>query len=79
MRPNPAAILSALGQAAFVWDIAGDALAWSDNVAAVFPDIPAALLTKASEFEKLIEPEPRVRLEAVAGTSAKDAGRGVSY
>lgn len=79
LRPNPAEILSTLGRAAFVWDIAHDTLAWSDNVAEVFPDIPAAMLAKASEFEKLIEPEPRVRLEAIARTPAKDTGRAVPY
>ena len=79
LRPNPAAILSALGRVAFVWDIADDIIAWSDNVAEVFPDIPATMLAKASEFEKLIEPEPRVRLEAFARTTAKDTGRGVPY
>ncbi len=79
LRPNAAAILSALGQAAFVWDIADDALAWSDNIAAVLPDIPQALLMKASEFEKLIEPEPRVRREAIAGIAMKDKGGGVPY
>ncbi|MGN6285027.1 MAG: putative bifunctional diguanylate cyclase/phosphodiesterase [Afipia sp.] len=78
-RPNAAAILSALGQAAFVWDIAGDTLAWSDNIADVLPDVPVAMLTRASEFEKLIEPEPRIRLEAISSQAAKPVGRGVPY
>ncbi len=79
LQPDVAAILSALGRAAFVWDIAADALGWSDNVASVFPDVPAAMLSKASEFEKLIEPDGRVRLNAIAGTSTQEGGRGVAY
>ena len=39
--PQASSILASLGQAAFVWDLATDAIAWSDNAAAVFPDIPA--------------------------------------
>jgi hypothetical protein len=35
--PQASAILASLGQAAFVWDIATDAIAWSDHAAAVFP------------------------------------------
>ena len=35
-------LLTMLGQASFVWDIASDALHWSDNVGAVLRDIPPA-------------------------------------
>ena len=34
--PQASTILASLGQAAFVWDIATDAIAWSDHAAAVF-------------------------------------------
>ena len=43
-------ILASLGQAAFVWDIATDAMVWSDHVAAVFPDIPARRWPAARSF-----------------------------
>ena len=36
--PQTSAILASLGQAAFVWDIATDAINWSDHVGAVFAD-----------------------------------------
>ena len=48
--PQTSTILASLGQAAFVWDIATDALHWSDHVGAVFPDIPAASLSSGAEF-----------------------------
>ena len=54
--PQASIILASLGQAAFVWDIATDAIVWSDHFTAVFPDIPAASLASGVEFSKLIEP-----------------------
>ncbi|QPF85310.1 bifunctional diguanylate cyclase/phosphodiesterase [Bradyrhizobium genosp. L] len=63
--PPAASILAALGQATFAWDLASDAIAWSDNAAAVFPDIPAAALASGAELARLIEPHPAVRSEAL--------------
>lgn len=45
--PHPDEILAALGQAAFVWDIATDAIVWTDQAAAIFKDVPAAALGKS--------------------------------
>ena len=59
-------ILASLGQAAFVWDIASDAIVWSENAAAVFSDIPAAALSSGAEFSKLIEPSRSIRTEALS-------------
>jgi diguanylate cyclase (GGDEF)-like protein len=59
-------ILASLGQAAFEWDIATDAMIWSDHVAEVFPEIPAASLANGAEFAKLIEPERSIRAEALS-------------
>ena len=63
--PQASTILASLGQAAFVWDIATDAIAWSDHVALVFPDIPAATLASGAEFSKLIEPVQSIRTDAL--------------
>ncbi|MGH2322958.1 hypothetical protein, partial [Enterococcus faecalis] len=63
-RVLPAAgneLLATLGQASFSWEIAGDTLHWSDNVAAVLADIPLLSLSRASEFAKLIEPLRAIR------------------
>jgi diguanylate cyclase (GGDEF)-like protein len=76
--PQTSTILASLGQAAFVWDIATDALHWSDHVGAVFPDIPAASLSSGAEFAKLIEPERAIRLEALS-QSPVHGGDGTPY
>jgi diguanylate cyclase (GGDEF)-like protein len=77
--PQASAILACLGQAAFVWDVASDEIAWTDHLASVFPDIPAASLATGSEFAKLIEPTRSVRSNALTASSAADRGDGVSY
>jgi diguanylate cyclase (GGDEF)-like protein len=76
---DAAALLASLGRATFVWDIAGDSLHWSDNIAAVLPDIPPAALAKAGDFAKLIEPAPGLRAAAVLNSTATDTGEGVPY
>ncbi|HEX7789602.1 MAG TPA: bifunctional diguanylate cyclase/phosphodiesterase [Afipia sp.] len=63
----------------FAWDLANDAMQWSDNAASVLPDIPQAALSKASEFSKLIEPARNVRMTAILNSLAADTGRGVPY
>ena len=54
--PQASSILASLGQAAFVWDLAADTIAWSDNAGAVFTDIPAEALASGAGFARLIEP-----------------------
>ena len=76
--PQASKILASLGQATFVWDLATDAIAWSDHVA-VFPDIPAAALASGAEFSKLIEPVRSIRSDALGHSPPKHAGNGVSY
>ena len=76
--PQASSILASLGQAAFVWDLAADTIAWSDNAAAVFTDIPPEALTSGTEFAKLIEPGARSgRCARPAGPGAR--GEGVAY
>ena len=72
-------ILASLGQAAFVWDIAGDTIAWSGDAAAVFSDIPSEALASATEFSKLIEPSRSIRIEALSHAPAPYSGEGVPY
>jgi diguanylate cyclase (GGDEF)-like protein len=74
-----AAILSALGQAAFVWDLASDAIGWSDQAAQLFADLPRAALACGSEFAKFIEPVRAVRSDAVQNSGGADRGEGVAY
>ncbi|KWV53052.1 diguanylate cyclase [Bradyrhizobium macuxiense] len=77
--PPAASILASLGQATFAWDLATDAIAWSDNVAAVFPDIPAAALASGVELAKLIEPSRTVRRDALGQAAPAQSGEVVSY
>jgi len=76
--PPAASILASLGQATFAWDLATDAIAWSDNVATVLPDIPVAALATGAEFAKLIEPQRSVRTDAL-GQAHVPGGEGVPY
>jgi diguanylate cyclase (GGDEF)-like protein len=77
--PQTSTILACLGQAAFVWDIASDTITWSDHVATIFADIPAASLASGAEFAKLIEPKGSVRAEALALSSPPHGSAGTPY
>jgi len=77
--PPAASILASLGQASFAWDLATDALAWSDNAAAVFPEIPAGALASGAEFAKLIEPLRSVRADALGQAVPARSGAAVPY
>lgn len=77
--PPAASILASLGQATFAWDLASDAIAWSDNVATVFPDIPVAALASGTEFAKLIEPSRSVRMDALGQSAPVQSGEGIPY
>jgi diguanylate cyclase (GGDEF)-like protein len=77
--PQASPILASLGQAAFVWDIATDAITWSDHAAAVFPDIPAAALASGTEFSKLIEPSRSIRSDALAASPLARGDDGAPY
>ena len=77
--PQAASILASLGQATFVWDLASDALAWSDNAAAIFADIPPEALASGAEFAKLIEPSRAVRTVALGQSAPARSGEGAAY
>src|SRR6266702_2867666 len=77
--PQASSILASLGHAAFVWDLATDAIAWSDNAASVFPDIPAEALAGGAEFAALIEPARGVRSDALGQTAPAHGDEGVAY
>jgi diguanylate cyclase (GGDEF)-like protein len=77
--PQASTILASLGQAAFVWDLATDAMVWSDQISAVFPDIPPASLAKGAEFSRLIEPTRSVRSDALGHSASAQRGEGAPY
>jgi diguanylate cyclase (GGDEF)-like protein len=72
-------ILSSLGQAAFVWDIASDAIAWSDDPGAVFAEVPVEALSSGAEFARLIEPRGSIRAEALTLSPPIRGGDGTPY
>jgi diguanylate cyclase (GGDEF)-like protein len=77
--PQTSSILAALGQAAFEWDIATDAMSWSDRLNAVFADIPAEALSSGAEFAKLLEPSRTARIDALGLSPAVHGGDGTPY
>ena len=77
--PQASSILASLGQAAFLWDLTADTIAWSDNAGAVFTDIPAEALASGSGFARLIEPSRSIRNEALAQSAPARGGEGVAY
>jgi diguanylate cyclase (GGDEF)-like protein len=73
-------ILAALGRAAFVWDIASDAISWTDEAASIFKDIDPALLATGAGFAGLIEPSGSVRADILlAAPLVRRPGEGVPY
>jgi diguanylate cyclase (GGDEF)-like protein len=72
-------ILASIGQAAFVWDIASDAIDWSDHIGVVFPDIPQPALATGAEFAKLIEPARSVRTDALGHSPPVRGPEGTPY
>jgi diguanylate cyclase (GGDEF)-like protein len=77
--PQASTILASLGQAAFVWDIATDAITWSGRLDAVFPDIPPESLASGAEFSKLIEPVGSVRVDALGHAPSARGGECAPY
>jgi diguanylate cyclase (GGDEF)-like protein len=77
--PPASTILASLGQAAFVWDVATDEMAWSDHLASVFPDIPMEAMASGAAFSNLIEPVRSVRTEALGHSSLAHGAEGAPY
>jgi diguanylate cyclase (GGDEF)-like protein len=77
--PQASTILASIGQAAFVWDIASDAIDWSDHIGVVFPDIPQPALATGAEFAKLIEPARSVRTDALGHSPPVRGPEGTPY
>ena len=61
------------------WDLASDALAWSDNAAAIFVDIPPEALASGAEFARLIEPSRAIRTDALGQSAPARNGEGAAY
>jgi diguanylate cyclase (GGDEF)-like protein len=77
--PQPSTILGLLCQAAFVWDIATDEIAWSEHAASVFSDIPPRALASGAELSRLIEPDRNIRTDALRPSSLAHGSDGAPY
>ncbi|ABD05222.1 diguanylate cyclase/phosphodiesterase [Rhodopseudomonas palustris HaA2] len=77
--PDPAEILAALGQAAFVWELATDALVWTGPAAGLFQDIPAGTLATGAGYASLLEPSRAIRADALLNASAAAGAHCVPY
>lgn len=78
-RPDPSAILSRLGQTAFVWDLATDAISWAGPVTELFQDIPADRLATGATYATLLEPSRSLRDEALLNAAAAAGPNCVPY
>jgi diguanylate cyclase (GGDEF)-like protein len=77
--PQLAAILRSVGEVAYVWDIATDALAWGDNVAEVVT-VAASAIATGRAYAALLDPaNATTRFDAVARAAGPDDGMGVAY
>jgi diguanylate cyclase (GGDEF)-like protein len=72
-------ILASLGQAVFIWDIATDAITWSDHIGRIFPGLAPASLATGAEFAKLIEPQHSIRADAIRYSPSAPGADGVPY
>src|SRR4029079_19015014 len=77
--PQASSILASLGQAAFLWDLTADTIAWSDNAGVVFTDIPAQARVSGAGCARLIEPSRSIRNEALAQSAPARGNEGVDY
>ena len=77
--PQASTILASVGQAAFVWDLAADTIAWSDNIGSVLTDIPLEALASGAGFATLIEPTRSIRFDALLRTAPARNGEGAPY
>jgi len=73
--PDPATILAELGQAAFVWDLASDAMVWTAPAATLFEGIPAEALATGAGLASLLEPSRSIRADALLSAAASGLAR----
>lgn len=75
-----AEVLEAVGEAAYVWDVASDRIEWSGSAHQVLGLAGSVAIDTATRFSSLLDPEALTsRREAVFGSAAQDAGDGVAF
>lgn len=79
-KPDAQAILTAIGEVTYEWDLRLDRLAYGPNAGDVLrlPDI--APISTGRGFAQLMAPEsPTTRYDAVVASAGQDTGSGVAY
>lgn len=77
---DPAAIMAAVGEAAYVWSIGSDELTWAPNAGDVLAVSDVGVISTGRGFAKLVDPDTTVtRYDAVMGSTPRDEGAGVPY
>jgi hypothetical protein len=77
---DPAAILGAIGEVPYVWDIATDALAWGPNAREILMIADAGAIATGRSFARFFDLDNLItRFDAVTQSSHQDDGRGVPY
>ena len=77
---DAAAILTSIGEVAYEWEIATDALAWGRNAGEVLMLGDPASIATGRSFARFLDPDNLItRFDAVSQSSHQDDGRGVPY
>ena len=74
-----AAILRSVGEVPYAWDLASDALAWSDNAGEVLMTRPAAIASGLAYAGRLAPTNAVSRFDAIMRALGRDDGGGVPY
>ncbi|MBN8956284.1 MAG: diguanylate cyclase, partial [Rhizobiales bacterium] len=79
-EPDPIRILTAIGEVAYDWHLASDALTWGPNVGAVLNIESATKVQTGRSYAQLFDPENLVTpYDVVMQSNQQDDGRGVAY
>jgi diguanylate cyclase (GGDEF)-like protein len=79
-EPDPIRILTAIGEVAYDWQLASDALTWGPNVGAVLNIESVSQVQTGRSYAQLFDPENLVTpYDVVMQSSQQDDGRGVAY
>lgn len=78
--PDPRSLLSSIGEVAYSWDIASDALTWGPNAQDVLGPLSESVMARGLAFAGLVEPgSGRSRYDAIFSSGGHDDGEGVVY
>ncbi|RDJ21661.1 bifunctional diguanylate cyclase/phosphodiesterase [Bosea caraganae] len=77
---DPRSLLSSIGEVAYSWDIASDALKWGPNAQDVLGALSETVMGRGLAFAGLVEPgSGRSRYDAIFSSGGHDDGEGVVY